>query len=153
MYGLTDSGARVLFSDSERAACMKLLEDIYRQFTEKAAAGRKMDVEKLREIAGGRIWTGRQAQQNGLVDELGTLADAIAAAEKMAEIDPDKAGSLLILPEPKSFLELMFESGNIAAPLQNMSPTIAKELGDLAVLSRLFREPTLLMLPYQVQIR
>ena len=141
------------FSDSERAAWMKLLEDIYRQFTEKAAAGRKMDVEKLRELAGGRIWTGRQAQQNGLVDELGTLADAIAAAEKMAEIDPDKAGSLLILPEPKSFLELMFESGNIAAPLQNMSPTIAKELGDLAVLSRLFREPTLLMLPYQVQIR
>ena len=81
--------------------------------------------------------------------DCGTTKQAIL----LAEIDPDTAGSPLILPEPKSFLEQMFESGNIAAPLQKISPTIAKELGYLTVLSRLFREPALLMLPYQVQIR
>ena len=48
-----------------------------------------MPVEKLRELAGGRIYTGSQAKDNGLVDELGTLNDAIAEAKKLAGLESD----------------------------------------------------------------
>ena len=63
-----------------------LMKDIYDQFLDKAIegrkkAGKKMTATELEALAGGRIWTGRQAKENGLVDELGTLDDAIAAAE------------------------------------------------------------------------
>src|SRR4026208_280934 len=72
------------FSDSERAVWKKMMEEVYQQFVKKAAAGRKMEVTKLESLAGGRIWSGRQAKAQGLVDELGTLNDAIAEAKKMA---------------------------------------------------------------------
>ena len=57
------------------------MQDIYDQFLDKALEGRKkagveMTKEKLLKLAGGRVWTGRQAKANGLVDELGTLDDA-----------------------------------------------------------------------------
>ena len=51
------------FSDSEKAALQKLLEDIYNQFTGKAAKGRKMELEKLQSLAKGRVYTGAQAKE------------------------------------------------------------------------------------------
>src|SRR5262245_18735720 len=62
-------------------------EDVYKQFTSKAARGRKMDLAKLESLAGGRIWTGSQAKANGLIDEIGTIDDAIAEARKIAKLD------------------------------------------------------------------
>ena len=67
-------GSSGKFTESQRAVVTEMMEDIYDQFTTKAAEGRKMPVEKLRELAGGRVYTGRQALENGLVDQLGTLA-------------------------------------------------------------------------------
>ena len=58
-----------------------------------------MTRDELVKLAGGRVWTGRQAKANGLVDELGTLDDAIAGAKKLAGIDPKKEMELLILPK------------------------------------------------------
>ena len=59
----------------------RLLDEIYRQFVAKAAEGRKMTYDELEKHAGGRVYTGRQAKAEGLVDELGTLDDAIASAK------------------------------------------------------------------------
>jgi protease-4 len=75
------------WTDSEREAMRKLAEDVYKQFTSKASQGRKMDPAKLESLAGGRIWTGNQAKANGLIDEIGTLDDAIAEARKIANLD------------------------------------------------------------------
>ncbi len=72
---------------TERAAMQRLMDDTYRQFVAKAAQGRKMTYEQLDKLAGGRVYTGRQAQKLGLVDELGTLDDAIAAAKDLAGLD------------------------------------------------------------------
>src|SRR5205085_10645617 len=77
------------FSPTEREALTALMKDIYDQFVDQALAGRqkagkKMTREGLLKIAGGRIWTGRQAKENGLVDELGSLVDAVAAAKNVA---------------------------------------------------------------------
>ncbi len=86
--GLFSSSGK--FTDSQREVVKKMMEDIYGQFTTKAAKGRNMPVEKLRKLAGGRIYSGRQAKENGLVDELGTLHDAIAEAKKLAGLENDR---------------------------------------------------------------
>jgi protease IV len=60
------------------------LDEIYRDFTEKVAAGRRMPVERVHELARGRVWTGADAAANGLVDELGGLAAAAEIARRRA---------------------------------------------------------------------
>ena len=72
------------FTPGERKAWMALLQETYRQFVSKAAEGRKMPYSKLEVLAQGRVYSGRTAKSHGLVDELGTLHDAIAAAKKAA---------------------------------------------------------------------
>lgn len=67
-------------SDADHAKLMSSTEQIYAQFLQKVADGRGMTVEAVNEIAQGRVWSGRQAVENGLVDTLGTLDDAIAIA-------------------------------------------------------------------------
>src|SRR4029079_3597706 len=61
------------FTDSQREGIKKMMEETYDQFTSKASQGRKMPLDKLKSLAGGRIYTGRQAKENGLVDKLGRL--------------------------------------------------------------------------------
>ncbi len=58
----------------------------YKDFIDKVAAGRNMRAEEVARVAKGRIWTGRDAYQLGLVDELGGLTKAIALAKQMAEL-------------------------------------------------------------------
>ena len=60
---------------------------MYNQFVEVIAVGRKMDPAKVRELADGRIYTGRQAKELGLVDELGNMYDAIDGAAALVGIE------------------------------------------------------------------
>ena len=93
------------WTDSERAAMRRLSEEVYHQFVGKAAKGRKMTFAQLEKKAGGRVYTGRQAKAEGLVDEIGTLADAIASAKELANLDSGTTTELLVLPKPQSVLE------------------------------------------------
>ena len=63
------------------------IEDFYKTFVNKVAEGRKMTFAQVDSIAQGRVWTGKQALENGLVDELGSLEDAINAAAGLANLD------------------------------------------------------------------
>ena len=72
------------------------IEDIYRRFTTLVAQSRKLPIERVREIAEGRVWAGTSARQIGLVDSFGTVDDAIAEAAKLARVDPAKARPLYI---------------------------------------------------------
>jgi protease-4 len=63
-----------------------MVDDIYSQFVAVVAEGRKMDVEQVRKLADGRVFTGNQAKQLGLVDELGNMYDAIDGAQSLAGI-------------------------------------------------------------------
>lgn len=63
------------------------IEEVYSTFVTKVAAGRNMTFEEVDAIAQGRVWTGKQALENGLVDELGGLEDAMDLAASLAEID------------------------------------------------------------------
>jgi protease-4 len=62
------------------------IDDIYVTFVNHVATGRNMNFEEVDAIAQGRVWTGKEALENGLVDELGNLDDAVAHAAQLAEI-------------------------------------------------------------------
>jgi protease-4 len=77
------------FSEDEWERINVWLDAIYRDFTEKAASGRRMTVERVHEVARGRVWTGADAAQNGLVDELGGMAAAADIARRRAGLPAD----------------------------------------------------------------
>jgi len=71
----------------ERSLLQSVIDDTYDQFVEAVVEGRRLDQDKVLELADGRIFTGRQAKELGLVDELGDLEDAISIAGKMGGIE------------------------------------------------------------------
>ena len=77
------------FSEDEWQRINIWLDAIYRDFTEKAASGRRMTVDRMHELARGRVWTGADAAQNGLVDELGGMSAAAEIARRRAGLPAD----------------------------------------------------------------
>lgn len=74
-------------SDEDRALLQSLIDDVHSQFIDSVAAGRKLNREKVKTLADGRIFTGRQAKELGLVDELGNLEAAVRSAGELAGIE------------------------------------------------------------------
>ena len=66
------------------------MQEIYKDFVQKVADGRNLSVDRVDQVSRGRIWSGRQALDNGLVDQLGCEADAILAAQQLAGLDPNQ---------------------------------------------------------------
>jgi len=99
----------------------------YEDFTSKAAQGRKMSHDDLKKIASGRVWSGAQAKENGLVDVLGSIDDAIALAAKEAKL---KEGEYRIrfYPVQKTFYEKIAETFNVKADLKQ---ELKKEVGEM----------------------
>jgi protease-4 len=95
------------FTDTERQKIESMMQDTYDEFVEKAAAARNMAPEKLDAIAQGRVWTGRQAKAIGLVDELGGLDRAIAAAKQRAKIPADSDVEIVAYPPRRSVFEVV----------------------------------------------
>jgi protease IV len=77
------------FTDEEWQQINTWLDAVYRDFTQKVAAGRRMPVDRVDEVARGRVWTGADAAQNGLVDELGGLQAAAGIARRRAGLAAD----------------------------------------------------------------
>ena len=145
------------FTNSEREVWLKMMNETYRLFVSKAAEGRKMDRDLVESLAGGRIWTGRQAQNRGLIDQLGSLQDAIDEVKQQTGVDEDEKVELMILPEPTSLLDHLAEgalfSTSIRQSAEALVPGSSTQFQQFAVLQRLFVEPTVLLLPYTINIR
>jgi protease-4 len=77
------------FSEAEWARINEWLDAVYADFTEKVASGRRLPVERVHELARGRVWTGADAIANGLADEAGGLREAVAIARKRAGLPDD----------------------------------------------------------------
>jgi protease-4 len=108
------------FTPEERKKVEEQMQATYDVFVEKAAAGRNTTPERIDAVAQGRVWTGRQAHGLGLVDELGGLQRALAAAKSKANIPTDAEVELLVYPPKKSIYELFrdpFGSSGGAATL------------------------------------
>jgi protease-4 len=113
------------FSPTERARMAENMQATYDTFVEKAAQGRNTTPERIDAIGQGRVWTGRQAKEIGLVDELGGLDRAVALAKQRAKIAQDAEVELVIYPPKKSFYDLLSDPlGN-----SNRAGTLASLLG------------------------
>jgi len=98
------------FTPQQRAVIERFIQDSYREFKQGVAEGRGIEAEKVEEVAQGRVWTGTQAKERGLVDEFGGMDRALALARELAEIDPATKVRLLRLPEEEGLFESLFSS-------------------------------------------
>ncbi len=146
------SGSRP-FTDSERTAVRRSMENVYELFLSRVRTTRPK-LEKLEDLAQGRIWTGDQAKNNGLVSELGGLQDAAAKVRQLAGVS--EKTPVLIYPRPKPWFvqlsEMFEENASIPHPLSGFIHTAlpagktALRLLDRAAL--FLRERNLVILPF-----
>jgi protease-4 len=101
------------FTPAERERLRHILEEGYQAFLERVAGSRKKTTEEVHEIAQGRVWSGRDAKDLGLVDELGGLKKALDLAKERAGFAPDARVELRVLPEKKPFFQYLLS--NLAA--------------------------------------
>lgn len=134
------------FTPAQRDYIEKSLHETYDEFTKGVAAGRKMSVEAVDKVGKGRVWSGAQAKDLGLVDELGGTDHAIEVAKRLAHIPASDSVRIVRLPEEKNFFqqllerekEQMNESRSLEATLQHI-------LG--------LMEPIQARLPYELHIK
>lgn len=107
-YALLASPTRP-FTPDERAKMTALVEATYRTFVRKAAAARRLTVDQIEAVARGRVWTGRQARDARLVDELGGLARALTLAKTRAGLDPEAPVDLVVYPPRRSLLDVLLD--------------------------------------------
>ncbi|MFC7334417.1 signal peptide peptidase SppA [Rhodocista pekingensis] len=120
-YGMTSRGKNATmwttqqpYTPAELDRRAALLDDIYVQFTAGVSAGRNLPLEKVQEVAKGRVWTGRQAKEIGLVDALGGYATALAQTREVMGLSADAPVRVALFPKPKSQFELimsLFDGG------------------------------------------
>jgi protease-4 len=95
------------FTPAQRAAVSAWMDHIYNGFVSRVAEGRRLSPDRVREIAKGRVWTGAQAKDLGLVDRLGGFAVAVAEAKRLAGMPADKTAPLKTYPSKKSPFEAL----------------------------------------------
>ncbi|MES2518782.1 MAG: signal peptide peptidase SppA [Bacteroidota bacterium] len=137
----------------EKAWFQKSIEAGYESFTSKAAKGRKMSIDKLKSLAGGRVWSGIEAKQNGLVDVLGGLEDAVKIAAKKAKLK-DGDFKTKFYPQPKGFFEELFDkkeeevqASMMKAQFGDLAPYV-KQLKDLKS-----REGVMMLMPEVIDFK
>jgi len=148
------------FTADEREAFLATMKDVYRLFTSKVAAGRRLDPDRIAALAEGRVFTGRMAKELGLVDRLGTLDDAIDEARKLAGIADGEEIERVLLPEPRGLFDDLF-GGQVpaAAPVARaVAGGLGPSLGDLVsrhaeAIRLLSSGRPLMMLPARIRLR
>lgn len=167
------------FTEQQRETFRNHMTQVYDAFKDRVRMGRQEALSQdLESLAGGRVYTGRQAKAKGLIDELGGLREAIACAAEKAELEDY---DLLILPERKNFMEMLFEppqeddDEHLGSPavlqglsvakgqdwlssylygLSRLDPLAARSLmGTLQRIELLGKEQTLLVLPGELNVR
>jgi protease-4 len=113
-------------------------EESYAVFLQRVADGRDMSVEEVKKVAQGRVWTGLQALDNGLVDELGDYDAALAAAAELADLEEYRVVNYPKVKDPlQQLLEDLMNSGGEEARLGR---AIQKEFPQLAPHYQLLKE-------------
>ena len=151
------------FSDEERVKFEEWIKTTYyRDFVPKVAKGRGKDAQYVDSVAQGRVWTGGQAKDKGLVDEFGGLDRAIDVAKQLANIPADKGVERVILPYPTTFLQQLLSGGG-----ENANTEIEKQRAVLAampedarrafrymqMMDRMKNGDTMLLMPFDLRIK
>ncbi|MBA3335561.1 MAG: signal peptide peptidase SppA [Acidobacteria bacterium] len=134
-------------------------------FVPKVAAGRGRSVEQIHEVAQGRVWTGAQAKENGLIDEFGGLTRAVEVAKELANLPADKDVKRVVFPAPRPFLQSIFggddEEPTVSAAGKAQQDAIVKALPKAlqkmfryaALYDNLNRGETMAILPLELEIK
>ncbi len=117
------------FTPAQRAAFSHWMDRIYDNFVQRVAAGRKLSPDRVREIAKGHVWTGAQAKELGLVDQLGGFNDAVAKAKTLAGITGEAR------------LKRMSPSGSPIEAVQKILGVSASSAKTLAAAAWVFGDP------------
>ena len=137
------------WTDEERAHVHEMMASFYTRFVTKAAEGRKKSYQEIDAVAQGRVWTGVEALEHGLVDRLGGLDVALEIAKERAKIPAGQDVHLVVLPEKKGLLETILERQEEG--LETALPRDIRALLHWAVLLR--DGQPLTRLPFELQIR
>jgi len=139
-----------------RAVLRKDVEGVYEQFVARVAEGRGMEPDAVKRVGGGRVWTGAQALEIGLVDELGGLYEAAIAAKKAVGLEQGAAVALKTFPAQKTLAEQLTrlmrgaQAQSASAPLR----LLPRELRDLHTMTtQLPLGAPLLVMPSLVVLR
>jgi len=146
------------FDDVEYAAFDKLIGDTYRQFTNKVAVGRAMEQEEVEQVARGRVWSGQDARDRKLVDEIGGFSDAVNRARVEAGIGPATRVELVML-ENRGTTDGTLSRNSVRQIMQALLPPtmqIRNRNSPLAAYEywqRLQGERILAVMPYQLEVK
>jgi protease-4 len=135
------------FSEEERAWVRRDLGQAYARFIARVAEGRGMTEEQVEEIARGRVWTGAQAREIGLVDELGDFETALAVAKELAGLQPEQDYTVVQVRPPRHGLAPR------PFPLAEKARAAAIGIGPLLdALQGLARERAWALAPWMVRV-
>lgn len=143
------------FSDAEKSKYQEFLNGFYQVFITKAANGRNLTTEQMHQVAQGRVWTGTQALDHKLIDEIGGLEDALRKAGELAGISDYNT---LTIPQPQSVLEEFLAelqgTRETKLSLEAAVPTTALQTLQNAetIQSILKTDPRISMLPMTIDI-
>jgi len=135
------------YSPAEWGRFEAWLDRVYVDFTSKVADGRKLPKEKVLEIAKGRIWSGQDAKNLGLVDELGGYDVALRLAKKAIGVSEGEEVKIVVYPRPKSLIESVMERrgpdnsdkealGQTLARILEVVQPVARELDAIGIKSQ-----------------
>jgi protease-4 len=139
------------FTPAQRAKLESYMEGFYKNFLAKVADSRKSTPDAIHPVAQGRVWTGRQALEHGLVDALGGLDTAIAMAKERAKIPANEDVQLVVYPERRSLFDALSEqfgsAGSAGVWTMLAGSSERRAAAALSAPTRLFRrgEPLALM--------
>ena len=152
------------WTPEERAKMEEGANNIYfNNFLPKVAKGRNMDAERANSLGQGRVWTGTQAKENGLIDEFGGLEKAIEVAKQLANLPADKDVRRVVLPAPRPFFETIFgdpEETQTSADIKAQEALAASLPEDVRrmfryaeLFDRMKRGEAMLMMPFELEIK
>lgn len=153
------------WTPEERAKMEEQTNKIYfDNFLPKVSQGRKMDTEKANSLGQGRVWTGTQAKENGLIDEFGGLEKAIDVAKQLANLPADKDVRRVVFPAPRPFFETWFgdpESAEVSAKdiqaqkalADSLPADVRKALRYAEMFDKMKRGEVMMMLPFELEIK
>jgi protease-4 len=151
------------FSDDERAKFEEWIKTTYYQdFVPKVAKGRNKDAQYVDSVGQGRVWTGQQAKDRGLVDDFGGLDKAVEVAKQLAKLPADKGVERVILPYPTTFLQELMNGGGENANTQlaqqravyeSLPEDARRAFRYMALMEKMKNGETMLLMPYDLKIK
>ncbi len=153
------------FSPEERAKFEEWIKaTYYEDFVPKVAKGRNKDEAYIDSIAQGRVWTGSQGKERGLVDEYGGLDRAVEIAKELANIPKDKGVHRVILPYPRTFLQELMAAADETRSENNqvkqqqavfaaLPEDARRALRYMALLDRMKDGESMLLMPFDLRIK